>query len=104
RAIHITEEEEVFKAFAFTGLDNIQLSDINSKQEQYDKLDIYRPAFAETFWKPNKHDKLLTEIANDSVRAFFVSFDKNVIAAPYDGGVDFVLKDSLTKDFYKNKY
>ncbi len=102
RPIHITEEEEIFKPFLFTRLDNIELNKIDS--EQYDKPDIYRPAFTETIWKLNYHDKLLIEIANDNTRAFFVSFDKNIIVAPYDGGVDFLLKDSLTKDFYKNKY
>jgi len=102
RQIHITDEEEIFKPFSFVLLDNIELNKIDP--EQYDQPDIYRPAFAETIWKLNYHDNLLKEIANDNTRAFFVSFDKNVIVAPYDGGVDFLLKDSLTKDFYKHKY
>ena len=50
------------------------------------------------------HEQFLREIANDNVRAFFISFGKKVMVAPYDGGVDFVLKDSLTKENYKNKY
>ncbi len=102
RQIHITEEEEIFKPFSFIRLDNIELNKIDA--DQYDESEIYRPAFAQTIWKPNYHDKLLREIANDNSRAFFISFDKNVIVAPYDGGVDFVLKDSSTKEHYKNKY
>ena len=102
REIHITDEEEVFKSYTFARLDNIDLSKIDS--EQYDEPDIYRPAFATTVWKPNCQDQLLKEIAKDNIRAFFVSFAKNVIVAPYDGGIDFVLKDSLTKENYKNKY
>ena len=102
RQIHITEEEEIFKPFSFIRLDNIELNKIDA--EQYDEPDIYRPAFAKTIWKQNYHDKLLREIANDNSRAFFISFDKNVIVAPYDGGVDLVLKDSSTKEHYKNKY
>lgn len=102
RQIHITEEEEIFKPFSFTRLDNIELNKFDA--EQYDEPDIYRPAFAQTIWKPNYHDKLLREIANDNTRAFFISFDKNVIVAPYDGGVDFILKDCLTKEYYKKKY
>lgn len=102
RTSYITDEEEIFKSFAFTRLDNIELSKIDS--EKYDELDIYRPAFTTTVWKPNYHDNILREIATDKIRAFFVSFDKNVIVAPYDGGVDFVLKDSFTKEHYKNKY
>jgi hypothetical protein len=102
RQIHITDEEEIFKQFSFVLLDNIELNKIDA--EQYDESDIYRPAFAQAIWKPNYHDKLLREIANDNIRVFFISFDKKIIVAPYDGGVDFVLKDSLTKENYKNKY
>ena len=102
RQIHFTDEEEIFKPFSFVRLDNIELNKIDP--EQYDEPEIYRPAFAQTIWKPNYHDKLLREIANDNARAFFVSFDKNIIVAPYDGGVDFILKDNQTRDNYKEKY
>ncbi|WP_313267316.1 DUF3885 domain-containing protein [Epilithonimonas vandammei] len=102
RQIHVTDEEEIFKPFSFVRLDNIELNKIDA--EQYDEPDIYRPAFAQTIWKSNYHDNLLREIANDNTRAFFVSFDKNIIVAPYDGGVDFILKDNQTRDSYKEKY
>jgi hypothetical protein len=102
RAIHITDQLEVFKTYSFTRLDNIDLFKFNS--EDYDKVDIYRHAFAETIWNPNQHNKISVEIAEDKTRAFFISFDKKIIIAPYDGGVDFILKDSLIKDFFKNKY
>ena len=102
RTIHTTDEEEVFRTYSFILLDNIDLFKLNS--EEYDEIDIYRPAFAETVWLPNKHDNLLSEIAKDSIRAFFVSFDKKVIIAPYDGGIDFILKDTETRDKYKTKY
>jgi GTPase SAR1 family protein len=99
---HLTDKEEVFKDYSFTRLDNIDLYKLGS--DYYSERQIYRPAFAETVWKLDLHEKLLREIANDNIRGFFVSFDKDVIVAPYDGGVDFVLKDNSTKDFYKNKY
>lgn len=102
RQIHVIDEEEIFKPYSFVRLDNIKLNNIDP--EQYDEPDIYRPAFAQTIWKPNYHDKLLREIANDNTRAFFVSFDKNIIVAPYDGGLDFILKDNQTRDNYKEKY
>jgi len=102
RTIHITDEEKIFKPFTFTRLNNVELSKIDP--EQYDEHDIYRPAFTTTVWKTNYYDNILREIATDNIRAFFVSFDKDIIVAPYDGGVDFVLKDSLTKENYKNKY
>ena len=102
RKIHITTEEEVFKEYSFTQLDSIDLFKLNS--EEYDNDEIYRNAFAETTWKPKKHDNLLREIAIDNIKAFFVNFEKKILIAPYDGGIDFILKDSLTRDFYKNKY
>ena len=102
RKIHITNEEEVFKRYSFTQLDSIDLYKLNP--DDYDEGEIYRPAFAETIWRPNQHNKLLREIANDNTRAFFINFDKKIIVAPYDGGIDFILKDNLTRDFYKHKY
>jgi hypothetical protein len=38
------------------------------------------------------------------VNTCFLSFEKNVIVAPYDGGVDCILKDVETRDYFKNKY
>jgi hypothetical protein len=64
----------------------------------------FKPVFAKMVWKPHLHDTLLKEIANGNAEAFFVSFSKVIIIAPYDGGIDFVLKDGMTRDFYKNKY
>lgn len=46
----------------------------------------------------------IREIANDNTQAFFVSFDKKIIVAPYDGGVDFILKNNQTRDNFKEKY
>jgi len=98
----ITEEEKVFADYNFIRLDNIDLFEFNP--EDYDEGEIYRPAFAETVWTANSHDKILTEIANDNIRAFFISTDKETIIAPYDGGIDFIMRDSETKEYYKQKY
>lgn len=102
RTTFITDKEDVFKPYHFVRLDNIGLFKVNS--EDYDKGEIYRPAFAETIWGLNRHDKLLKEIANDNVRAFFISIDKNLIVAPYDGGIDFIFKDNHSREKYKEKY
>ena len=98
----ITDEEEVFKPYYFEYLDNINLDNLTT--DSYKDEGFYSPAFAETVWISNKHNDILREIANDNIKAFFVSFDKGLIVAPYDGGVDFILKDKLTRDFYKDKY
>jgi hypothetical protein len=100
--VHITENDEIFKSYKFQKLNGIDLYKADS--DNYDEGQLYLPAFAETIWCHGRHDMLLREIAMDNARAFFVSFDLNVIAAPYDGGVDFILKDDSTKYFYKNKY
>ena len=98
----ITEEENVFTDYNFIHLDDIDLFELNP--EDYDEGDVYRPAFAEIVWTTNSHNLLLMEIANDNIRAFFVSIDKETIIAPYDGGIDFILRDCETKEQYKQKY
>ena len=102
KKVNRTNEGEVFKEYSFTQLENIDLFKLNAND--YDNGEIYKPAFAQTIWKPKQHDNLLREIGANNARAFFVSFDKRLIVAPYDGGIDFILKDQPTKDFYKNKY
>lgn len=102
RKNYITDEEAVFKPYKFLRLDHIDLFKLNA--EEFDEGEIYRPSFAETIWIPHRHDTLLKEIAEDKTRAFFVSIDKEVIIAPYDGGIDFVLKDSDIRAYYKEKY
>jgi hypothetical protein len=98
----LTDEVEIYRPFQFMQLDQINLTEIDPKQ--YDNDLCYTPAFAVIVWKSNRYDKVLKEIADDQARAFFVSFDKKIIVAPYDGGVDFILRDTETRDFYKNKY
>lgn len=69
----------------------------------YDKH-TFKPVFAEIVWRPYLHDNLLKEIANGNTRVFLVSFDKEIIIAPYDGGIDFIVKEERTKDIYKTRY
>ena len=100
--IHITKEEPIFSSYSFTILENIDLHRLSP--DEYDEGQTFRPAFSETVWNLNRHNPLLKEIANDGVRAFFVSLDNKVIIAPYDGGIDIILKDTTTRDIYKQKY
>jgi hypothetical protein len=94
--------EERLKDYHFSRLDDVDLHQINAAD--YDKGDFYSPAFASVIWKAGQHDELLKSIAEDQEQAFFVCFDKNIIAAPYDGGIDLILEDSMTRDIYKEKY
>ncbi|GAB3638413.1 hypothetical protein GCM10027422_40030 [Hymenobacter arcticus] len=65
---------------------------------------FYQSGFSEQTWQPHKFDELLREIANDQARAFFISWRNACIVVPYDGGVDVLLKDSATQDYYREKY
>jgi hypothetical protein len=50
-------------------------------------------------------DQILLCAADDQIRNFFViSFERSRIFAPYDGGVDVVLRDAAERDAFKSKY
>ncbi len=98
----ITEVEPCFKDYSFAILERINLYELSP--DVYYEGQTYRPAFSETIWNSNRHDALLKEIANDNTRAFFVSPEKKIIVAPYDGGIDFIVEDMPTRNTYKQKY
>ena len=87
---HITQEEPAFLNFKFQRADDIDLFELSPYE--YDEGQTYRVAYAETVWKSDFHDNLLKDIADDKLRAFFVSPSRLAIVAPYDGGIDFILK------------
>lgn len=70
----------------------------------YEPGAFYQSIFSEQTWQPHKFDELLQEIAEDQTRAFFISWGNACIVAPYDGGVDILLKDNATRNYYRKKY
>lgn len=100
--LHPIDEVNSIKEIPFISLDPIDLNKIYP--DEYDHGQFYTPMFSEQKWQLKKFDNILKDIAEDNLRAFFVSIDKELIIAPYDGGVDLILKDSETRDFYKQKY
>lgn len=67
--------------------------------------DLYfTPMFTEIVWEQNLHNDLLLKIANDETRAFLISFEKKIIIAPYDGGLDIIIDDFNLKNQIKQKY
>lgn len=100
--LHPLEEAKSIAGITFVLLDSIDLHKLSP--EQYEPGQIYRPMFSKLIWQQNKFDNLLKEIATDELRAFFISIDKECIVAPYDGGIDIILKDEETKNIYKIKY
>lgn len=91
-----------FVQYALQVFDEVDLHKLDASY--YDEGQVYSAAFAEVTWTYGGHDKLLRIIAGDEVRAFFVSFEKGVIVAPYDGGMDVIAKDTVMRDLYKEKY
>jgi hypothetical protein len=100
--IHITHQDPIFKSFSFTRANDIDLYELS--RDEYGQGEVYRPAFAEIRWRPRQYDVLLKAIADDELQAFFVSPASKRIAAPYDGGIDFILNDTKTRDIFKEKY
>ena len=97
---------ESIRHLSFTELQPISLAYLHKDIEpnDYEPGDLYRPVFSQVTWQPSTWDRLLKEIASDDLRAFFVSITNGLIIAPYDGGVDIILKDEPTRAMYKAKY
>lgn len=98
----LVEENPALQAYTFTSLDGIDLYTLHP--DEYDQGQFFTPTFAETVWSINQHDALLKELADDQLHAFFVSIEHQLIVAPYDGGIDFILKDSQMRYTCKEKY
>lgn len=99
---HITQQELALLHFSFQRIADVDLFELSP--EEYGEGQTYRVAYAETVWKPYLHDNLLKGIADGKFSAFFISPNKKAIAAPYDGGIDFLLKDAETRDWCREKY
>ena len=90
----------------FIELQPVPLETLNNERvhDEYKPNDTYRAVFSELYWQPSSWDRLLIAIGNDELSAFFISITNELIIAPYDGGVDIILKDEDTRNFYKAKY
>lgn len=100
--LHPIESVESLKRFSFTQLDAIDLHAV--WPDDYDAGQIFYPMIARAIWSLNKFDDILRDVAQDCVRLFFVSINTNTIVVPYDGGVDFIVKDAQTMSVYKAMY
>jgi len=71
---------------------------------EYDSDDKLSIQVFKTKWKRNYFNNLLVDIANDVYMIFFVSLNKPIIFAPYDGGMDIVYQDENQRNNYTIKY
>ncbi len=108
---HFTEgTKELFPISAVKSIAEIPFVSLNDidlhklRPEEYEEGQVFRPIFSEQTWQSGKFDNLLRDIADDQLKAFFVSIENHCIVAPYDGGIDFILKDNETMKAYKEKY
>ena len=72
--------------------------------DEYADEGLYRPFLTEISSDSPIWKELLMRIANWELSAFFVTMDGQVVIAPYDGGVDVILKDEATRNAYREKY
>ncbi|MBI2722170.1 MAG: hypothetical protein HYX39_08340 [Bacteroidetes bacterium] len=96
------DNESSLKNYKFINLPSIDLHKIYPNE--YEKGELFTPSFTAQQWKINQFNDLLKNVAEDKLRAFFLSVDNQCLIAPYDGGVDIILKDAQTKERFKLKY
>lgn len=79
---------------------SIRFGDEEATGENYCHLFI-----DQKLWKVGLLDSIFRLIADDEVNeTMVISVERNFVYHPYDGGADVILKDSLTRDRYKQKY
>ena len=74
------------------------------RPEEYED-EMYFDIYVKTEkWKNGNRDEILKAIADDEIRAMFISPANKCVIAPYDGGVDVIAKSTENRDRLKAKY
>ncbi len=100
--LHPLEKVASIRQISFASLEPIDL--YIKRPDEYESGQLYTPMFSEQIWQAKKFDNLLRDIAEDNLSAFFVSVSGKLLIAPYDGGIDFIFKDTETRNDYRRKY
>ena len=86
----------------FVKVEAIDLQKERPKENEHELfLDIYIKI---DYWTSNSKNEMLKAIADDEIRAMFISPSSNYIIAPYDGGVDIIVDSIEKRDALKLKY
>jgi hypothetical protein len=99
--LHPISSVAIAEEIQLTSLETVDLQDVSAT---YEKGQVYRPMFATITWADHGSDAILKAFANDELDGFFVSFQAETIIAPYDGGIDFSMKDEASRDHWKSTY
>lgn len=92
--------------FQFQDFVKLSKQDFNPDELELDEEPLFLSLFCGTYkLKRNSLDEVLLCVANEQIVDFFVvSCELQRIFAPYDGGVDVILKDTKERDEFKAKY
>ena len=94
--------ETALHRFDYTALPPVALESVDP--EQYQPGDRYHPLFARVYWQRGAFDDVLREVAEDAVRCFWVSPEQQCLIAPYDGGLDVIVRDTPSRDALKARF
>jgi len=79
--------------------------DLHKEQPEEYEDEMYFDIFVKTEkWKKESRNDILKAIADDEIRAMFISPSSKCIIAPYDGGVDVIVDSTEKRDRLKVKY
>ena len=74
------------------------------RPEEYEDETYYDIYVKTESWKNGSRNEILKAIADDEIRAMFVSPSNKCVIAPYDGGVDVIVDSTEKRDKLKAKY
>ncbi|MGL4637764.1 MAG: DUF3885 domain-containing protein [Beijerinckiaceae bacterium] len=89
----IEPDSHLFKAYDPVPLGVLQEGEGEPEYDSY---------LLETTWENHSHNPILIMIADESLRGFFIAPD--CVIAPYDGGVDVIVKEPQTCYALKHRF
>jgi hypothetical protein len=96
----------ILARFMKYSLPSISKQDFDPEPEDDDFTPVYlRLAYGHHTLQEDSLNEVLLCVADEQISNFFVvDFNKSRIFAPYDGGVDIVLRNNLERDEFRDKY